>query len=132
MIGLDTNILVHSIVLQQEGKHRRAQQFLLERIARGDYAISVQVVAEFYRTILRIAPQRLRDAIELVSILIENGIVLHYDAEIAARAAEKTPTPKKYWDVLLAETYRWHGIDVIATENESDFKGFIKTLNPLR
>lgn len=132
MIGLDTNILVHSIVLQQEDKHRRAQQFLLERIAGRDYAISVQVVAEFYRTILRIAPQRLRDAIELVSILIENGIVLHYDAEIAARAAEKIPTPKKYWDVLLAETYRWHGIDVIATKNESDFKGFIKTLNPLR
>ena len=53
MIGLDTNILVHSIVLQQEDKHQRAQQFLLERIARRDYAISVQVVAEFYRTILR-------------------------------------------------------------------------------
>jgi len=132
MIGLDTNILVHSVVLQDEDKHRRAQQFLLERIARRDYAISVQVVAEFYRTILRIAPQRLRDAIELVGILIENGVVFHYDAEIAARAAERTPTPKKYWDVLLAETYRWHGIDIIATENESDFKGFIKTINPLR
>lgn len=132
MIGLDTNILVHSIVLQDEGKHRRAQQFLLERVSRGDYAVSVQVIAEFYSTILRIAPQRLRDAMELADILIENGVVIHYNAEIAARAAERTPTPRKYWDILLAETYKQHGIDVIATENEGDFKGFIKTINPLR
>ena len=100
--------------------------------SRGDYALSAQVVAEFYNTILRIAPQRLRDAIELADILIENGVVVHYNAEIAAKAAEKAPSPKKYWDVLLAETYRQHGTDVIATENESDFKGFLKTVNPLR
>jgi hypothetical protein len=28
-----------------------------------------------------------------VDILTENGVVLHYDTEIAARAAEKTTTP---------------------------------------
>ena len=69
---------------------------------------------------------------ELVDILIENGVLLHYNTEIAAKAAERTPSPKKHWDVPLAETYRQHGIDVIATENEGDFKGFIKTVNPLR
>ena len=62
MIGLDTNILVHSIVLQDEEKHRCAQRFLLERVSRGDYALSAQVVAGLYNTVLRIAPQRLRDA----------------------------------------------------------------------
>jgi len=32
MIGLDTSILVHSIVVQDEYKHWRAQEFLLERV----------------------------------------------------------------------------------------------------
>jgi len=132
MIGLDTSILVHSIVVQDEYKHWRAQEFLLERVAKRDYAISIQVVAELYNTILRIAPQRLEDAIELVGILTENGVVLHYDAEIAAEAAEKTTTPRKYWDALLAETYKQHGVDTIATENERDLRNFIKTINPLK
>ncbi len=73
MLGIDTNILVHALIVQDSKKHKRAQEFLVEVVRSSNYVISTQVVAELYATLLRVAPELTKEARELVEILSGPG-----------------------------------------------------------
>lgn len=130
LIGLDTNILVHATVVQDRRKHERAKRFLEEVVANGRYLISLQVVAEYYYTILRIAPVVKEEARDLIEILATPEATVGYSLEETNQALALSDR-KRFWDTLIALTYIRAGAEAIATENEADYKGIMKTVNPL-
>ncbi len=131
-IGLDTNILVHATVVQDRDKHEKAQEFIRRLLKEGEYLISLQVVAEYYYTVTRIAPQLVEEAMELVEILATPENTVHYDLSTINEALEKSGNRRRFWDTLIALTSERAGAEAVATENEEDFKGIIKTINPFR
>ena len=131
-IGLDTNILVHATVVQDREKHEKAKQLLKEIVENGDYLLSLQVIGEYYATILRVAPELAEEARELIDILATPENTVHYDLDTLNQALKITKSPGKYWDKLLALTYLRAGAQIVATENEKDFKDIITTINPLK
>ena len=132
LIGLDTNILVHATLIEDKGKHEKAKRFLEEIVPRGNYLISLQVAAEYYATIIRIAPNLAEEARELIEIIATPETTVHYNLETLNQALEKAGRRGKFWDTLIALTYLREGAEAIATENERDFKDIIKVINPLR
>ncbi len=132
LIGLDTNILVHATVIQSRVKHEKAKRFLEELVASGKYLISLQVIGEYYYTILRIAPSLKDEALQLIEILAEPQHLAHYNLQTLNEALRLTTSPRNFWDTLLALTYLGKGADAIATENEKDFKGMIRAVNPFK
>ena len=131
MIGIDTNILIHATLIQDPDKHEKAKKFLEEIVQTKEYLISLQVIGEYYAVITRTAPQLKKEARELIETLAEKENIVHYtmgDLENALKLARKG----KFWDTLLAVTYKSSGAKAIATENEKDFKNLIETINPFK
>ena len=131
MIGLDTNILVHATLIQDKRKHERAKQFLEELVREDNYMISLQVIGEYYAVIAKLAPQLMKEAVELIETLADKEKLVHYTLDHLNEAIEKSGKGK-FWDTLLAISYMAYGASAIATENEKDFKGIINTINPFK
>lgn len=132
LIGLDTNILVHATVIEDKNKHEKAKELIEKLVENRKYLVSLQVVAEYYYTIIRIAPQLMEEARELVEILATPQNTVHYDLSIINEALEKSGSPRRFWDALIALTYTRAGAEAVATENEEDFKHLAKTINPFK
>ncbi len=58
----------------------------------------------------------------------ENWVVFNYDGETVLRALN---TAKPFWDALIIETLKQHGLSKIVTENTRHFEGTgITVINP--
>ncbi len=132
LVGIDTNILVHALVVQDEEKHEKAKNLLREIVENGDrYLLSLQVVGELYATLLRVAPSLIPEAIELARLLAERLNLVHYTLTDLEEAAKTTTAPRRYWDTVLALTSRRHGARLMPTENTRDFNSLLPVHNPL-
>ncbi|BES82817.1 PIN domain-containing protein [Pyrodictium abyssi] len=130
LVGIDTNILVHALIVQDEAKHEAAKRLLRDIVEHGDrYILSYQVIGELYSTMLRIAPSLMEEAIALARLLARRLRLIHYTASELENAT-RTSTPKRFWDTVLALTYRRHGATLILAENTQDFRGLIQAMNP--
>jgi len=101
-IGLDTNILVHATLVQDEEKHEKAKKFLEEMVESGDYLVSLQVIAEYYYVIMKTAPRLMDEARELAEILATPQNTVHYSIHTLNEAAKASTSWRKYWDTVLA------------------------------
>ena len=130
-IGLDTNILVYALTLQDEVKQGIAERILRTALKNPDkYTIAIQVLAETVSVISRKAPDLLPEATRLARLLSTNLPTLHYSPLEIEMAAEGPP--REFWDRLLACTYRNNGVEEIITEDEKPYKGIIRTVNPFK
>jgi len=111
---------------------KRAKQFLEGLVASDSYLISLQVIGEYYYTVLRIAPSLRDEANQLIEIPADPQHLIHYDLQTLNEALRLTTSPRNFWDTLLALTYLKARAETIATENEKDFRGMIRTVNPFK
>ncbi len=129
-VGIDTNILVHGLLIQDERKHKIALSVLRNILLNpSDYVIAIQVFGEFISTVLRVRPKLRDEALDLVGLLSKHVTVVHYTTSEVMKAG-KAVDYQRFWDAVLAFTYKRAGVRKILTENVADFKGLIPAENP--
>ena len=133
---LDTNILLyaasHQALPADEGKHDVA----LDIIGQGDFALSAQVLQEFYANAIRLKPEPLvpdvaQEWVELLSesecAPIDQRLVLE---GIAISRRHKT----SYWDGAIIAAAHAAGCEIIYSEdlNHGQQFGEVTVINPFR
>lgn len=133
---LDTNILLYAASRQalaaDAGKHERA----LDLIGEGDFAVSAQVLQEFYANAIRLKPSplpaaeaqrwvELLGAVECVAIdhrLVSEGIMLSRRFQTS------------YWDGAIIAAAHAAGASILLTEDLSDGQVFgdVTVINPFK
>jgi predicted nucleic acid-binding protein len=133
MIGIDTNILVYAFDESEPVKRGPCMQLFIEIIeGRKQGAITNQVLAEFCSVMTRKVdrPRTHQEISYIIGAIITsaNWTVLDYTSETVLNALRaKIP----FWDSLIAQTLKEHGVGTIVTENVKRFKGSgIKAVSP--
>jgi len=143
-ILLDTNILVHAY--NKSSPNQKQASKIIRQAIKGeiDAYLTSQILYEFFAVVTdnrRVeSPMGLDEAADLCLDLwgcreIEklNSTPLTPN-EVFKQAKEQKLTKSRIFDCIIAVTAKENKIDVIYTENVSDFEkyGFIKVLNPFR
>lgn len=133
MIALDTNILVYAFDNAYPEK-RDVCKKLVSNIFMGKQkgVVTNQILAEFSAVVTRKMERPLTkdEARSIVGAILssENWIVFDYNGETVLCALNAT---KPFWDALIIETLKQHGISKIVTENTRHFEGSgITVINP--
>jgi predicted nucleic acid-binding protein len=131
---LDTNIFVYAATGRdaEETKRKRA----LELIEKENFGLSVQVLQEFYVTVVRKArlPLSPGEALEWIEQL-EMFPCLPLDSrfvKIAAEAGERYRL--SYWDGAIVAAAELMGAEILYTEDLNDGQqyGAVRVCNPFR
>ena len=135
---IDSNILIYAINIDSP-KHKQAQQFLQESL--GNLEIAHQNVLETIRVLTHQKfsnPMKLKDALIAIQAISKFCRVIYPTQTTYYLALEFISKHKlvgnRIFDAYLAATALSNNIDIIATDNTSDFKKFngIKIINPCR
>ena len=130
---VDTNILIYAVSpAAEEADKRRLAQELLDR---GDLALSVQVLQEFYHQVTRpsrphpLAPEQALRFIDVLDPLRVQEIT--FDVFLAAVAISRR-FQLSYWDGAILAAARTCGCDIVYSEDlsaEQDYGG-LRVINP--
>jgi predicted nucleic acid-binding protein len=133
---LDTNILLYAASEQalpaDEGKHERA----LEIIGEGDFAISAQVLQEFYANAIKLKPQPLtkEEAQHWVALLgeIECAAIDHRLVTEGILLSQRYTT--SYWDGAIIAAAHATGASHLYSEDLNDGQryGEVTVINPFK
>lgn len=133
---IDSNILIYAINADSP-KHKQAQQFL--QVSLGNLEIAHQNVLEAIRVLTHrkfSKPMRLKDALVAIQaiskfcrIISPTQTTYYLSLELIN---ERKLVGNRIFDAYLAATALSNGINIIATDNSSDFKKFsgIDIVNP--
>lgn len=134
----DTSILVYAYDKSEPVKREICSK-LVEEVFNKERAgyISNQILAELYFVLTEKKGLTKEEAKTIVSNFIESNswMKVDYDTETVKQAMNSSKTIDViFWDILIAETMKENGIDIIYTENENDFKKIpgIKVINPIK
>jgi toxin-antitoxin system PIN domain toxin len=142
MITCDTNILFPALEVSHKD-HPRAREFMEMQVENREFAVCELVLMEVY-TLLRnpvicAKPLSAAAAVRKIHNLRTNPrwAVLDYPGNLMSdiwREAERSEAFRRIYDVRLALTLRFHGVQEFATVNTKDFSGlgFEKLWNPLK
>lgn len=120
-VGLDTNVLVYAVDLQEAEKCQRAQDVVARAAARGRCAIALQSVGEFYAAVTRRGLQAPADAARQARDWMSVFPVVEPLASDAKRALEAAAAGRlSYWDGLLLATLRRAGCVALLSEDMQD------------
>ncbi|MEZ5694959.1 MAG: PIN domain-containing protein [Sphingomonadaceae bacterium] len=133
---LDTNVLLYAASQQampaDAGKHEVA----LGVIGEGDFAISAQVLQEFYANAIKLKPSPLppSEAQEWVELLGEVDCIA-IDQRIVSegiRLSQRFET--SYWDGAIIAAAHAAGADTLVTEdlNDGQTYGDVTVINPFK
>ncbi|MCL4674100.1 MAG: PIN domain-containing protein [Sphingomonadaceae bacterium] len=133
---LDTNVLLYaasqSALPADEGKHELA----LSVVGEGDFAISAQVLQEFYTNAIRLKPSPLSpvEAQEWVELLGEVDCVSidHRLVSEGVRLSRRYET--SYWDGAIIAAAHAAGATTLVSEDLNDGQryGDVTVFNPFR
>lgn len=125
MTAFDTNILVYAFDADYPDKQETAKN-LVEEVFNGERrgVITNQILGEFtYVTTQRFEEPLQQEELESIIwtfLYSENWQVLDYTGETVLHATRSTTA---FWDGLLTQTLKEHGVNKILTENTQDFQG---------
>ena len=133
---LDTNILLYAALEQEvpadQGKHKVA----LDVLAEGDFAISAQVLQEFYVNAIKLKPQPLPadNALQWVELLGEVecvGVDYRLVSE-GIRLSQRYNT--SYWDGAIIAAAHAAGASILMSEdlNHGQVYGDVTVHNPFK
>lgn len=117
---VDTNVLVYAYDAARPDKQARAVQVLrhLARTASG--AVSTQVLAEFFVTVVYKSPVRMssEEAYERLEYYLNNWTVIGLSGEIILRAARAVRDYKfSFWDAQIWAAARLNGLSEVLSED---------------
>ena len=133
---LDTNVLVYSVAKDDVEKHRVARRLVEDGFETGRFAISTQVLLEFFVTVTRKieTPLAAEKAVAFVRSLCEWEVVPHTPDLIVgaldlARFLQVSP-----WDAAILEAARRAGCSRVISEDLGDGVEYagVRVENPFR
>lgn len=133
-ILLDTNVFVHA-AYRGSPLHGPATELVSHALrVRGAYCISPQILVEFAAVVTRerfvSPPMTAADVFRMSSMLFKSRclIKIYPKRGTVARCLQTGTnlgiTGPRWYDLFLAETMRDGGVEVVVTENVSDFRQF--------
>jgi predicted nucleic acid-binding protein len=136
---LDTNVLVYAYDVSEKRRRGIAQNLVDEVWNAGGGVVTLQNLSEFFFAVTRKVrkPVPAVDAKTIVSDILRSSrwMVIDRNAVTVMKAMEIVATVRgPFWDALIAACMLEHGIEVIVTENEKDFKNIpgITVVNPFK
>lgn len=132
---VDTNVLLYAV--SRAASERRKAEAALEILEKGDVALSVQVLQEFYVQATR-ASRADRLTREQASLLIESWLRFPIqDLTVPLMRAALDTTARfriSYWDAMVIEASRAMGCTIILSEDLNDGQTFdgVRVQNPFR
>ncbi len=136
---IDTNVLVYAYDVSEKAKRQVARALLDKVWDRGGGVVTLQNLSEFFVAVTEKVqkPIPVSSARTIISDILRSKrwLVIDRQARTIMRAidlVERTGTP--YWDALIAACMLEHGVSLIVTENEWDFKRIpgITVINPFK
>lgn len=137
---LDTNILVYAYDVSEKRRRGIAKALVDEVWDAGGGVVTLQNLSEFFFAVTRKVqkPVPIVDAKTIVSDILRSSrwVVIDCNAGTVMKAmdivVETTRGP--FWEALIGACMLEHGIKVIVTENEEDFKNIpgITVVNPFQ
>ncbi len=134
MIAIDSNILGYAFDIADPHKHQVASKIVEEVFAgRQEAIVTNQVLGEFCWFTMRKPHYRLskEEVRTFIDAILESPHwrVLIYGPETVSNTL--LSDHQDFWDALLAQTLKEHGITELLTENVKDFNGLgIKAVCP--
>ena len=124
---LDTNILVYAYDVSEKRRREIAKALVDEVWDSGSGVVTLQNLSEFFFAVTRKVqkPVPVVDAKTIVSDILRSSrwMVIDRNAGTLVKAMEMVESVRApFWDALIAACMLEHGIDVIVTENEKEFK----------
>ncbi len=136
---LDTNVLVYAYDASETRRREIAKGLVDDVWSAGGGVVTLQNLSEFFFAVTRKVqkPVPVVDAKTIVSDILRSSrwVVIDRNAGTVVKAMDIVETTRApFWDVLIGACMLEHGIKVIVTENEKDFKGIpgITVVNPFR
>ena len=136
---LDTNILVYAYDALEKRRREIAKGLVDEVWDAGGGVVTLQNLSEFFFAVTRKVqkPVPVVDAKTIVSDILRSSrwMVIDRNAGTLVKAMEIVESVRApFWDALIAVCMLEHGIEVIVTENEKDFKNVpgIAVMNPFK
>lgn len=133
---MDTNVLVYAYDSSDVEKQLKAQRLLSDAVRHGDGAVSVQVLGEFFHTLVirrklmtaaeaSAAISALEAGLEVAVItpqLVKDAIAIHQRHQL------------RYWDALIVATARRVGCSEVISEDMNDGQDYsgIVVVNPFK
>lgn len=136
---IDTNVLVYAYDVSEKAKRWVARALLDKVWDQGGGVVTLQNLSEFFVAVTEKVqrPIAVSTARTIISDILRSSrwLVIDRRARTIIRAidlVERIGTP--YWDALIAACMLEHGVSVIVTENEQDFKRIpgITVINPFK
>jgi predicted nucleic acid-binding protein len=136
---LDTNVLVYAYDVSEKRRREIAKALVDEVWNAGGGVVTLQNLSEFFFAVTRKVqkPVPVVDAKTIVSDILRSSrwMVIDRNAGTVMKAMEIVESVRApFWDALIAACMLEHGIEVIVTENEKDFKNIpgLSIINPFR
>lgn len=136
---LDTNVLVYAYDASETRRRGIAKALLDDVWNVGGGVLTLQNLSEFFFAVTRKVqkPVPIVDAKTIVADILRSSrwMVIDRNAGTLMKAMEIVATVRApFWDALIAACMLEHGIEVIVTENEKDFKNIagITVVNPFK
>jgi predicted nucleic acid-binding protein len=133
---VDTNVLIYAAsgAVEYPDKHKRAWEIIGE----GNYAISAQVLAEFYVNAIKETKDRKPLPVSEAATWVENLSVLpvipidHHIVKLAVAYSQRFQI--SYWDAALIAASERLNIPMLYTEdlNHGQKYGAVTVINPFR
>jgi predicted nucleic acid-binding protein len=136
---LDTNVLVYAYDVSEKRRREIAKVLVDEVWDSGGGVVSLQNLSEFFFAVTRKVqkPIPVVDAKTIVADILRSSrwVVIDRNAGTLMKAMDIVETVRApFWDALIAACMLEHGIEVIVTENEKDFRNIpgVTVVNPFR
>jgi predicted nucleic acid-binding protein len=136
---LDTNVLVYAYDVSERRRREIAKALVDEVWNAGGGVITLQNLSEFFFAVTRKVqkPVPVVDAKTIVSDILRSSrwMVIDRNAGTVMKAMEIVESIRApFWDALIAACMLEHGVEIIVTENQKDFKNIpgITIINPFR
>ena len=136
---LDTNVLVYAYDVSEKRRREIAKALVDVVWDSGGGVVTLQNLSEFFFAVTRKVqkPVPIVDAKTIVSDILRSSrwMVIDRNAGTLMKAMDIVETIRApFWDALIAACMLEHGIEVIVTENEKDFKNIsgITVMNPFK
>jgi predicted nucleic acid-binding protein len=135
---LDTNVLVYAYDVSEKRRCEIAKALVDVVWDSGGGVVTFQNLSEFFFAVTRKVqkPVPIVDAKTIVSDISRSSrwMVIDRNAGTLMKAMDIGNNRAPFWDALIAACMLEHGIEVIVTENEKDFKNIpgITVMNPFK
>jgi predicted nucleic acid-binding protein len=133
---LDTNILLYAAAHQAQDVDEPKHELALQIVRDGDFAISAQVLQEFYVNAIKLKPTPLAAGIaeKWVESLCEMECIAVDDRLVKEGIAISRRFRTSYWDGAIIAAAHAAGVDAVYTEDLSHRQnyGSVTAINPFK